>query len=273
MNNCCIPFVPLLPTVYDRALSYEEQLCVLAQQIEKVKAAVNSINVADLRNSVRELEDALQVFETQILQMHQNYEKAVNEKLSAQDMQIATFIGKFAQDVTELQNNINEQVKLLNAGNKLYTDTEIYKVKQIIKQMETDLNNLIVYNPYRGFTTTFQTWIDDVSKATKNYITAGEYDSLQWAAGYYDTRFITAYVYDYRFVRDYYKYFTDVINPLTGVRETVQAVINALAALHYLGVTADEYDELDLTAEAYDGLDLSAYNYNFSDWWRDVANA
>lgn len=54
-------------------------------------------------------------------------------------------------------------------------------------------------------------------------------------------------------------------NPFTGIRESVVNVINTLASLHMLdGISAEDYDALDLTATYYDAKELTATDYDFN---------
>lgn len=56
----------------------------------------------------------------------------------------------------------------------------------------------------------------------------------------------------------------DVTNPITGVFEDIQNVLNDLAEIigRGYGMTAQEYDDLQLTAHTYDGYRLTAYDYS-----------
>ena len=54
-----------------------------------------------------------------------------------------------------------------------------------------------------------------------------------------------------------------MINPFTGLKESVVNVINYLSSLHMVdGITANAYDTLELTATYYDGKELTATQYD-----------
>lgn len=54
-----------------------------------------------------------------------------------------------------------------------------------------------------------------------------------------------------------------MINPFTGQEESVLSVIDYLASLHMAdGITANEYDLLELTAQVYDDKQLTAREYD-----------
>ena len=54
-------------------------------------------------------------------------------------------------------------------------------------------------------------------------------------------------------------------NPATGTMEDLQSIINSMYDMDRTnGLTATEYDALELTATAYDAYDISAYDYDFN---------
>lgn len=55
-----------------------------------------------------------------------------------------------------------------------------------------------------------------------------------------------------------------VIDPTTGITSPLQTVINNIAGASKNGLTASEYDALNLTASVYDGKEISAFNYDFN---------
>lgn len=56
-----------------------------------------------------------------------------------------------------------------------------------------------------------------------------------------------------------------MVNPFTGLKESVVNVINYLSSLHMVdGITANEYDLLELTATYYDGKELTATQYDIN---------
>lgn len=55
-----------------------------------------------------------------------------------------------------------------------------------------------------------------------------------------------------------------VIDPTTGITSPLQTVINNIAGASKNGVTASEYDSLNLTATAYDAQEITAFDYDFN---------
>lgn len=57
----------------------------------------------------------------------------------------------------------------------------------------------------------------------------------------------------------YYMY-----NPYTGVYESITDVMMSLYNSQRIGITAADYDALDMTASYYDGLNKTAYDYDMN---------
>lgn len=270
MENCCFPFVPVLPAVYDRALSYEEQLCLLASRVEALKQAVDDFDLDGVKQVLDGFRSDMEAFQTSVTNQINAFENSVNTTnanfQSSVNTQIGSFLSKYSADIAALQDNIDIQAAAMNAGNKAYTDSEIAKVKEMIEQIEIDFNHIVVFNPYRGYRTALQVWIDDNSAFNTYAITAGEYDNLKWASKQYDDKLLTAYQYDFLFKRIFESVVHGIINPFTGLQDTIQNVVDWLASLHYSGYTADVYDDFDMTAETYDNKLITARAFNFSAW-------
>lgn len=55
----------------------------------------------------------------------------------------------------------------------------------------------------------------------------------------------------------------ELIDPTTGELSPLQDVIDNIAGVGRDGLTATEYDTLELTATTYDGYEISAYDYDY----------
>ena len=129
-----------------------------------------------------------------------------------------------------------------------------------------DYTKLIVHNPIRGYDTTVQVAIDDLYSATNVFgLTAREFDSLELTAAEFDAKGLTAHEFDtlgYRLLNypDPYYYMRD---PFTGLMALVSDVVMKLYGLHAGGLTATEFDALELTAEEFDALETTAFTFDF----------
>lgn len=55
----------------------------------------------------------------------------------------------------------------------------------------------------------------------------------------------------------------EIYNPLNGLKEPVETVINDLYDLLRNGITATEFDGLELSATEFDSLEITAYDFDF----------
>ena len=124
---------------------------------------------------------------------------------------------------------------------------------------------MIIYNPVRGYNTIVQDAINDLYNYFNAFgLSAYEYDSMGLTAQEYDDYELTANEYDSwgrqllpfpdpnHYMRD----------PFTGLMAKFSTVIMELFGLHRGGLTAQEYDDLELTANDYDGRQIPAYIYD-----------
>ena len=135
-----------------------------------------------------------------------------------------------------------------------YVDTEIAKAKAACEALITDLEERKLDK------TTFNTFVSEVQTSLNsivNDINMLERETAANAQSIIDT---------YNELKDYIDsqlIDLQVINPLTGIEQPIQLVLNYMAdLLRSDSLTAQEYDAAQLTAQAYDALQLTAYVYD-----------
>lgn len=135
-----------------------------------------------------------------------------------------------------------------------YVDTEVAKAKAACEAMIADLENRKLDK------TTFDNFVYEVQQSLNsivndiNVLERATADNAQAIIDTFNTlkNYIDSQLIDLH-----------VINPLTGISEPIQLVLNYMAnLLRGNALTASEYDGADLTATAYDALQLTAYNYD-----------
>ncbi|MBO5971393.1 MAG: hypothetical protein J6Q07_00080 [Alistipes sp.] len=198
---------------------------------------------------------------------------------------IADFTAQFNQmkaqvqaEITALRILINQEIVRLNetleVNNQYIREYVEDRLDQFINEFPTMINLVPVYNPVRGKTTSLQQAINDLYDVARVYgLTAGQYDSLGLTAKEYDDYELTAMEYDqYGYIRlgypdeNYY-----MLSPFTGQYAKVKDVVMDLAHFHMVGLTAQEYDDLELEAEVYDLKEITAFDY---DWFgKDILTA
>lgn len=170
-------------------------------------------------------------------------------------------ISRMKAEILDLQYELERQLSEMREETREYIDN---KFDDFIAHLP-DYEHLIVRNPVTGTQTTVQVALDSLYDLFNiDGITAGEYDSLEITAGEFDALEIMAAEYDkhaytilgYPDPRYYMR------SPFTGEVVPVKEVVMGLWGLHNQGITAADFDALDLTAGEFDALELQAYYYD-----------
>ena len=306
----------VLPLVYDDSLSYYEVLCKVQKKTNDLIHNVNEFfewatqhesDYDALVQRVGRVENEIDTFEYQIqlefAQLKEEQQEAFDEQTRKLDAKLIEFKAEIDRTLTDLRN----QFTLL----KRQVEQDISQMKVEIAREMARLNNLIdannqyifeyvattlqefidnfpemadvpVYNPIRGGTTTLQRCINDLySVACVNGITCIQFDTLGKTAEEFDALGITAQDFDQQsyILLGYPDERWYMLSPFTGQWTLVKNVVMDLAHFHMTGLTATEYDGLDITADEWDdwndthtgGQELTAFNY---DWFgKDILTA
>mgnify|MGYP002519928303 CR=1 FL=1 len=112
-----------------------------------------------------------------------------------------------AEDIDSAKNEINakiagvrtELMAIINGYNTAINAKIDSEVARLDEKIETyPIANTQVFNSLRGYTTTLQDYLDDLSGLNRtDAISASEYDTLELTATEYDAKEITAHDYDY----------------------------------------------------------------------------
>ena len=97
--------------------------------------------------------------------------------------------------LTAFQSAIEVQIDTATEYLKAYSDLGDQRLEQEIQNIQ--LGQIQVNDPTTGITSPLQTVIDNLAGASKNALTATEYDALELTATNYDAEEITAYEYDF----------------------------------------------------------------------------
>jgi len=135
-----------------------------------------------------------------------------------------------------------------------YVDTEIAKAKA---QLQAAIDNL---ENKKLDKTTFNVFVSEVQSSLNSIV--NDINVLERAV---DAN-AQAIVDTYNELKDYIDsqlIDLEVINPMTGITQPIQLVLNYMAdLLRADSLTAEEYDDAELTAQTYDNLQLTAYVYD-----------
>lgn len=236
-----------------------EQQEAFAEQTARLNLAIAQMTAevrAELDQFQQEFEQAMIDFNTQFNQI----------KLEIQ------------QEIVNLRVLVNQEIVRLNSlitGNNEYIQDYVEnRLDQFLDDFPTILVNVPVYNPVRGEQTTIQQAINDIYDMARMWgLTAMQYDSLGLTAKEYDDLGLTALEYDQNgyIALGYPDENWYMISPFTGAYTKVKNVVMDLAHFHMDGLSAKEYDDLELEAEVYDDKLITAFDY---DWFgKDILTA
>lgn len=237
----------------------EEQAIAFAEQTAKLDLAIQQMKDEVTQEIVKLREDVAQAiadFTTQFNQLKANVEA----------------------EITQLRILINQEIVRLNQTLEVNNQYIRQYVEDRLNQFINDFPNMIdlvpVYNPVRGTMTSLQQAINDLYDVARVYgLTAEQYDSLGLTAEQYDNLELTAMEYDqFGYIKlGYPDENWYMISPFTGQYTKVKNVVMDLAHFHMDGLTALEYDDLELEAEVYDNKQITAFDY---DWFgKDILTA
>ena len=236
----------------EQAAAFAEQTAKLDRAIQEMKAEVTQ-EILKLREDVAQ---AIADFQTQFNQMKAQVEAEITSLRILINQEIV---------------RLNETLEVNNAYIRQYVED---RIDQFINDFPTMINMVPVYNPVRGDMTSLQQAINDLYDVARVYgLTAEQYDSLNLTAKAYDDYELTAMEYDqYGYIKlGYPDENWYMISPFTGQYTKVKNVVMDLAHFHMVGLTAQEYDDLELEAEEYDLKEITAFDY---DWFgKDILTA
>ena len=201
-----------------------------------------------------ETEKALQDFENYVNETISNTTTEQNEKISA----LYQSFDNLSKEVTE------NYEKLVKEFTEYKTWLESWIVEYINEHIGV-LAQLYLWNPtkFERYENA-QTVVDDIYHANNfGAITASEYDGLGLNANEYDGMNISTYDYN-NFARQIWHkdIYERMYSPYSGKLDYLDKILLLAVEATRNGVTADEFDGLELTAEAYNALELSANKYD-----------
>lgn len=221
-------------------------------EVEKLQKQIteNKNNIVGLQNAVKALQSIKWEWSPEIaqsLEEAKEYTRLVAKAIH--------------DDVLHHVSELHELIELEGQYSNNYTDIAIDNLKMYLE----DIPLPAVVNPLNGKLESISDVLEDLFNLQKiKSLTAEQYDKLKLTAAEYDAQNLTAYDYDF-FAGQYLipgQEYGQVRNPFTGEWDTVQSVLDTLAAFHKDGNTAAEYDALDWTAEFFDSLGYTAYEYD-----------
>lgn len=239
---------PILPTVYDDALSYYEVLCKFSAKLNEVIDRIN--------NFYEDIEDLID----SKIQILKNYVDSQNKK---QDDFINSEIIRLESEISKAITTIYKYVDNRDRNLKLYIDNEIADLKYWVEHHFLD--NFWIFDPTVGYDNPIETVLNNIYDALRYCgISAAEFDQSEITCQVFDQRGLSAHVFDAQarciFGKIYHKY---IFNPINGAYDTVQRVLYSFFQYHRtMATTAVHYDGVKITVDGFENIEITAYEFD-----------
>lgn len=259
-------------TDFPNAVEYQRDLGYLIEQYKDLasKYASYGDRISALESQISGLPAYVQklVYE-QTRQLQATIEKELADMQEKIDANTAT-VEEVRELVNVLQNQYLELAKsivdMLHFV-ELYTDkigNEVYeRLKELVDEWTTNLPPVTC--PVDGNLETINVALAHVYNSVRRGLTAGDFDALLLTAKAFDSFRIGALEYDTQgndVLAKWKNWY--VVSPFDGNYVPIESVVQKLADLHKLGITARAYDAKGLHAVEYDAEDITAYSYDWN---------
>lgn len=259
-------------TDFPNAVEYQRDLGYLIEQYKDLasKYASYGERISALEAQISGLPAYVQklVYE-QTQRLQATIEKELADMQKKIDNNVAT-VQELRELISVLQNQYLELarsiVDLLHFV-ELYTDkigNDVYeRLKELVDEWSTNLPPVTC--PVDGNLETINVALAHVYNSVRRGLTAGDFDALLLTAKAFDSFEISALEYDTRGADVFAKWKNwYMVSPFNGEYVPIESVVQKLADLHKLGITAQAYGAKDLNAIEYDNKDISAYSYDWN---------
>lgn len=253
-----IKTMPIIPLVYDDSLSYLEMVAKLMKKTNDIIEDVNELiditsnhesRISALESDFTELRNEFVEFKTNMKQEFVELETALNDKIDEKidelEQQITAQIAEFTAEINRLIADTNARMEQLERD----VDARITALEEEQRRQFAELTARVI-RELNDLKAEVYDAIDEMRQAVQ---IQGEILKA-WVNNRLE-QFLAN-------LPDYTQ--TLVYSPVSGKLMTVQDALNELYdyGIRVEGLTASEYDALNLTADEYDGLGLTAFEYD-----------
>lgn len=236
---CFSPFALEIPTAFAESYSYSEMICKLADIIKELSEKI------------------------------ENNDKDLIDYVDKQIETLKNYVDSSIDNVnTTLNNEINRVILMLQELRQyvdLVSDNNLNECRTLIYKLIGDcVSQTKVINPIYQTPDCLQNTLNELYEALRCGLTCSQYDNLLLTAAGYDSKQIMAYRFDLYGYFLLFDYLWKLYSPFTGKKISHQQAILELAQFDRVdGLTAQNYDNLDITADDFINRITSAYSY---DW-------
>lgn len=241
----------------------------VAGEIDSFEAEINR-RFADLDAAIRADFEALSAdVKEQLEQTKADVQRQLEQALAEFTAQFNAIKAEIEHELADMKRELHEleyevQVAIGNFRSEMvsYIDERF----DLFLANLPDYEHLMVFNPIRGYQTTVQIAINDLYSLCNFWgLTAAEFDSLELTCEEFESYELTCHEFDtlgYKLL-GYPDPDTHMIDPFSGELNLIKNVVMELYGLHMGGLTAAEFDALDLTAEEFDAKEVTAFEFDF----------
>ncbi len=248
-------FRPVLPLVYDDAISYYEQLCKFSDKLNEVIETVNNFH-----------QDISEEIDTKV-GILKKYVDAENVK---QDEKHNEDIKEVYNKIESVYEYINKQVSILyeyiNRGDlvlRLYIDEQIKDLKKYVDN--SVMAKIKIYDPTCGYKNNLDVVMEHIYDALRyKGITCFLFDTRRIDCTNFDIKYMSALDFDtlsLEIIGNYYPHYA--YNPYNGNYDTLQRILYMLVqATRVEAITATLFDSVAKVAEALDSLAFTSLDFD-----------
>lgn len=239
-NICTRLWTPILPTVFSDTLSYMEQLSAFSKKLNELITSYNKFS-GEYENYVKE---QLAPYQSQLDNLDKRLNsvvKEINDNFDAFKVDVNARVNAQNAVIDQLRTDVNDKIDSYKAD--IYaklSETE----KEIYAHMESELLRL---------KTDLTTQVTIQLQFLRRLIDLHDANVKTWLEGRLS-----------EFLSEIPRGQTLVTNPTNGALDSLQQTLFDMYDYYRTdGLTAQEYDNLQLTASEYDAQGLTAYEYDF----------
>lgn len=248
VNKLKIKCTPVLPLVYDDALSYYETLCKFLKKLNEIIELYNNIR-DDFTDIVDKKFDELKDY---VDDENQKQDKEFNEKIQ--------------QVYADIEIKIKEIYEYVDYGDTILANWLREQLRELKDWVEDAvLGQIVIYDPTTGYDNELGVVISHIYDALRYWgITCYQFDMANNTAQYLDGVNFTVNEFDTKSLEILGKYYPHYIfNPVDGEYQTVQRVLYMWFQYHRdNAITVTEFDALSFDVSTLEYYEFTAYGFD-----------